>query len=67
MDITQVIQGLLQANKSTVTSSDRAAQLLAHEAMRVFHDRLVDAKDRAKFFSFLADDLHNYFKVSAWF
>ncbi|XP_071833092.1 dynein axonemal heavy chain 6-like isoform X4 [Apostichopus japonicus] len=62
-DLSKVIQGLLQANKSTVTSVDRAAQLLAHEAMRVFHDRLVDAKDRLKFFEFLADDLHNYFRV----
>ncbi|XP_063958044.1 dynein axonemal heavy chain 6-like isoform X2 [Lytechinus pictus] len=62
-DLSKVILGLLLANETTVTSTESAAQLLAHEAMRVFHDRLVDDNDRMKFFEFLADDLHNYFKV----
>ena len=51
-----------------VTTTESAAQLLAHEATRVFHDRLVDDGDRMRFFEFLADDLHNYFKVRMfWF
>ena len=62
-EFVQVIQGLLQADESVVTSVDSAAMLLAHEATRVFHDRLVDEPDRMRFFEFLSDDLHNYFKV----
>ncbi|XP_071789676.1 dynein axonemal heavy chain 6-like isoform X2 [Asterias amurensis] len=62
-DLSKVIQGLLQADESVVTSVDSAAMLLAHEATRVFHDRLVDEPDRMRFFEFLSDDLHNYFKV----
>ncbi|XP_022090728.1 dynein heavy chain 6, axonemal-like isoform X2 [Acanthaster planci] len=62
-DLSKVIQGLLQADETVITSTDSAALLLAHEATRVFHDRLVDEPDRIRFFEFLADDLHNYFKV----
>ncbi|XP_038073413.1 dynein heavy chain 6, axonemal-like isoform X3 [Patiria miniata] len=62
-DLSKVIQGLLQADETVITSTDSAALLLAHEATRVFHDRLVDEPDRKRFFEFLADDLHNYFKV----
>ncbi|XP_071963333.1 dynein axonemal heavy chain 6-like [Antedon mediterranea] len=62
-DLSKVIQGLLQADKTVVTSIESAGQLLAHESTRVFHDRLMDADDRMMFFSFLADDLHNHFKL----
>ncbi|XP_033124826.1 dynein heavy chain 6, axonemal-like [Anneissia japonica] len=62
-DLSKVIQGLLQADKTVVTSMESAGQLLAHEATRVFHDRLMDVDDRMMFFSFLEDDLHNHFKL----
>ena len=61
--IVQVIQGLLQASESVIVSKDAAAQLFAHEATRVFHDRLVSAEDRQLFYQFLCDSLHDYFKV----
>ena len=54
---------MLQAHNSVVVSKDNCAQLFAHEATRVFHDRLVCAEDRALFYQFLADNLHDYFKV----
>ena len=60
----KVIGGLLQADESIIMNGDGVAQLLAHEATRVFHDRLVDDSDRATFFKILSDDLHNFFKVS---
>lgn len=59
----QVIQGMLQVHNSVLVSKDNAAQLFAHEATRVFHDRLISSEDRALFFQFLADNLHDYFKV----
>ncbi|ESO83512.1 hypothetical protein LOTGIDRAFT_133247 [Lottia gigantea] len=62
-DLSKVIQGLLQAHNSVIVSKDNCAQLLAHEATRVFHDRLVDNTDRMAFFDILSDNLHDYFKV----
>jgi dynein heavy chain len=59
----QVIQGLLQANENVVVGKDNCAQLLAHEATRIFHDRLVSPEDRRTFFEVLSDNLHDYFKV----
>ena len=63
LSFVQVIQGLLQASESVIVSKDAAAQLFAHEATRVFHDRLVSAEDRQLFYQFLCDSLHDYFKV----
>ncbi|KAK7488391.1 hypothetical protein BaRGS_00020365, partial [Batillaria attramentaria] len=62
-DLSKVIQGLLQANEAVIVGKDNCAQLFAHEAMRVFHDRLVSPEDRRTFFEILADNLHDYFKV----
>ena len=61
--VLQVVTGLLQAEESVIVNSDNCAQLLAHEATRVFHDRLVDEADRQAFYAMLADNLHDYFKV----
>eukprot|EP00079_Xenopus_tropicalis_P035681 XP_017949452.1 PREDICTED: dynein heavy chain 14, axonemal [Xenopus tropicalis] len=63
-DLFKVLQGLLQASESVTVTRDSAALLLAHEATRVFHDRLTQAADREQFFQFLSDELHNYFKIS---
>eukprot|EP00058_Branchiostoma_floridae_P021107 XP_002606597.1 hypothetical protein BRAFLDRAFT_120109 [Branchiostoma floridae] len=63
-DLSEVIRGLLQADETVIVSRETAAQLFAHEATRVFHDRLVDDVDRMQFHAFLSDDLHNYFKVT---
>ncbi|XP_070577565.1 LOW QUALITY PROTEIN: dynein axonemal heavy chain 6-like [Ptychodera flava] len=62
-DLSSIVQGLLQADDKVITTNDNTAQLFAHEATRVLHDRLVSDEDRFQFFQFLADDLHNYFKV----
>ncbi|KAM5165262.1 dynein axonemal heavy chain 14 [Mantella aurantiaca] len=63
-DLFKVLQGLLQANESVIVTKEMAAQLLVHEATRVFHDRLVDGGDRENFYQSVSDELHNYFKVS---
>ncbi len=59
----QVITGLLQADESVIVGLENCAQLFAHEATRVFHDRLVDSEDRKRFYDMLANNLHDYFKV----
>ena len=59
----QVISGLFQAEETMIVNKDNCAQLLANEATRVFHDRLVDKDDRTVFYTALADILHDYFKV----
>ncbi|XP_067943512.1 dynein axonemal heavy chain 6-like [Watersipora subatra] len=63
-DLSQVIQGLLQANEEVIVNRDLCAQLLAHEVTRTFHDRLISIADREKFYGFLSEMLHDYFKVS---
>ncbi|KAF6023030.1 DNAH14 [Bugula neritina] len=60
----QVIQGLLQANEDVIVNRDLCAQLLAHEVTRTFHDRLISPSDREKFYGFLSEMLHDYFKVT---
>uniref|UniRef100_UPI00398F57CE dynein axonemal heavy chain 6-like n=1 Tax=Pristiophorus japonicus TaxID=55135 RepID=UPI00398F57CE len=63
-DLIKVTQGLLQANETDIVSKEQILMLFAHEVTRVFHDRLSDVKDRQMFYTFLSDDLHNYFKVT---
>ncbi|XP_063298016.1 dynein axonemal heavy chain 14 [Pelobates fuscus] len=63
-DLFKVLQGLLQANGSVIVTKENAAQLLSHEVTRVFHDRLVEDRDREIFYQCLSDELHNYFKFS---
>lgn len=59
----QVIEGLLQAHPSVITSRDHCAQLLGHEASRVLHDRLTNDTDRRYFYKVLSEQLHNGFKT----
>ena len=59
----QVVTGLLRADEGVIVNSDNCAQLFAHEATRVFHDRLVNVEDRTIFYEMLSDILHDYFKV----
>ena len=60
-----MIEGLLQAHPSVITSRDHCCQLLGHEASRVLHDRLTNDADRRFFYKVLSDQLHNGFK-SRW-
>ena len=48
-DVAKVIQGVLQASVDTVVTPNTFVRLWVHEAMRVFHDRLVSAEDRIWF------------------
>lgn len=59
----QVIHGLFQADERVILTREHCSTLLAHEATRVFHDRLVEEADRAHFFEILSDDIMSCFKT----
>lgn len=61
--VLQVIHGIMRAHESVIVGKENCAQLFAHEATRVFHDRLVDEEDKLTFFSHLANNLLDFFKV----
>ncbi|XP_074663059.1 dynein axonemal heavy chain 6-like [Tubulanus polymorphus] len=62
-DLSKVVHGLFQADETIIVNKDNCAQLLANEATRVFHDRLICHEDRSVFYKILSDNLHDYFKV----
>jgi dynein heavy chain len=51
--------GLLQAHSQAVTTRESIALLFAHEATRVFHDRLVEEEDRRFFSRVLVETMDN--------
>ncbi|KNE58518.1 hypothetical protein AMAG_04085 [Allomyces macrogynus ATCC 38327] len=48
-DLSKVIQGITQIRPVNITTRMNAVSVFAHEAARVFHDRLIDQPDRAYF------------------
>uniref|UniRef100_A0A673T414 Dynein axonemal heavy chain 14 n=1 Tax=Suricata suricatta TaxID=37032 RepID=A0A673T414_SURSU len=62
--IFQLLLGLLQAEKAIINSKEMVALFLAHEATRVFHDRLIDDPEKGLFYQILSKELENYFQVN---
>lgn len=48
-DLSKCIQGVLQSDASNYSSVNQILRLFYHEAMRVFHDRLVNEADQTYF------------------
>jgi dynein heavy chain len=48
-DVSKVFQGILMVAPRECASADTLARLWAHEALRVFHDRLIDTADKRVF------------------
>ncbi|KAI9224248.1 dynein heavy chain and region D6 of dynein motor-domain-containing protein [Blastocladiella britannica] len=48
-DLSKVIQGITQIKPVNITTRGHAVAVFAHEAARIFHDRLIDSTDRAYF------------------
>eukprot|EP01059_Diplonema_ambulator_P016445 TRINITY_DN279_c0_g3_i1.p1 TRINITY_DN279_c0_g3~~TRINITY_DN279_c0_g3_i1.p1 ORF type:complete len:4125 (+),score=1634.24 TRINITY_DN279_c0_g3_i1:116-12490(+) len=46
-DLSKVVQGILQVDPNALTDRLALIRLWSHEASRVFHDRLVDEKDKS--------------------
>ncbi|XP_036925260.1 dynein heavy chain 14, axonemal [Sturnira hondurensis] len=62
-DMFKLLLGLLQADKAVINSKGMAALLFAHEAARVFHDRLIERAERRRFYQLLSEELENYFQI----
>ncbi|XP_041927364.1 dynein heavy chain 6, axonemal-like isoform X2 [Alosa sapidissima] len=62
-DLSKVIYGLMQSHESELRSEEAAAHLFAHEASRVFHDRLMEDQDRKLFHQILSNELQIHFKI----
>ena len=55
-DVSKVVQGVLMIGAKELGGSyDVLTRLWAHECMRVFHDRLIDAKDKGVFTALLEE------------
>lgn len=63
-DLSKCIQGVLQAETSTYINQIQILRLFYHEAMRVFHDRLVNKDDRNYFKNLLNEVSIKYFESS---
>ena len=63
-DISKVFQGLLQANREYFDSRESITKLWIHEIERIFHDRLIDSKDRDYFHKLVDDKLVAMFNTS---
>lgn len=63
-DFSRVVSGVLLTPKTHLTEGDKLIRLWVHEVYRVFYDRLVDDKDRLKFFSIVKEMLNQYFKIN---
>merc|ERR1719204_1122019 len=62
-DISKVFQGLLMCSANTAKTKDMFIRLWIHEAMRCFHDRLINDEDRAWFCEAVGEALVKTFKV----
>lgn len=45
-DLSKCVQGVLQADPSTIRDVDQVSELFWHESLRVFHDRLINEEDK---------------------
>jgi len=63
-DVSKIVQGVLMMKPSQIPSKETLAKLWAHEALRVFSDRLIDDSDRAYFGGMIVDSLKVQFKMS---
>lgn len=50
-DVTRVYQGIVMVPPKKLTDPEKLVRLWTHEIYRVFHDRLVDSKDREQLLS----------------
>lgn len=63
-DLCKVLQGLMRATPKQYDSKASFLKLWVHECTRVFHDRLIDDKDRGWFFGNLDSRLDEGFSTS---
>lgn len=63
-DVSKVIQGMMQVKPGHCSSKEHLYRLWSHESSRVFHDRLVDDKDRGWWWKCSSEIIEKYFSES---
>ena len=58
-DVSRVTQGILQVTSSACPDGDAFLRLWSHETLRVFHDRLINSKDKSWFYEQILTELSN--------
>lgn len=61
-DVSKVIQGMVQVKPIHCSSKEHLYRLWSHESSRVFHDRLVDDKDRGWWWKCSSEIIEKYFQ-----
>ncbi|XP_077994098.1 dynein axonemal heavy chain 6-like [Glandiceps talaboti] len=60
-DLSKCVQGILQADASSIRNEEQTFRLFCHESQRVFHDRLINHEDKRYFHEMLAEMAGKYF------
>ncbi|XP_060075174.1 dynein axonemal heavy chain 6-like [Ylistrum balloti] len=60
-DLSKCVQGVLQADTGVIRDNKQMFRLFCHEAMRVFHDRLINNEDKQYFYTILAEMASKHF------
>ena len=63
-DLSKVFQGIAEGNADQIKQPVDLIRLWSHECLRVFHDRLVDEKDREWFKTVLTQVVERTFKLN---
>lgn len=63
-DLSKCIQGVLQADSSSYNNQTQILRLFYHEALRTFHDRLVNSEDKKYFNNLLREVCMKYFNCN---
>jgi len=61
LHIACVSTGLLQADPSIIRDNKQIFRLFCHEALRVFHDRLISLDDKNSFYVILSEMANRFF------
>lgn len=61
-DLSKCVQGVLQADPASYTNQIQILRLFYHEAMRVFHDRLINDEDKDYFKKLMKEISIKYFE-----
>ena len=56
-----IFSGILQADTGVIRDNKQIFRLFCHEAMRVFHDRLINKEDKGFFYTILAEMAGKHF------
>ncbi len=65
-DLSKVFQGLLMVQPNHLETRTKVIKLWAHEASRVFRDRLINEEDRTWFNSAVLNQLHTTLEEPEW-